>query len=204
MGNSGHTAPDDVLEFWFGRSGIPEDRHRNRWFAGGQEVDAEIQQRFSETHERLVSQPVLSNEWLVNGRSLLAAIIVIDQFSRNIYRQQAKAFQWDARAVEWSLTGWQKQQFDNLTVSQKFFSLMPLMHSENIQHHEQLRSYASAIRAEHEGDVQFKDAFLSSAEEHSDIIRRFGRYPHRNAVLNRESTQEERDYLDSNSSRFGQ
>lgn len=192
---------ETVLDYWFGSEQPPSKATTRRWFSGGAETDREIEQRFSQLHERL-SQGY-PEAWPQTGEALLAAIIVIDQFSRNLYRGQANAFSWDELAVQWSQQGWRSGLFERLSLAQQGFSLLPLVHSESLTLHEKAITELSRLQQQ-AGNDTIITGFLSSALTHRDIIQSFGRYPHRNKVLGRESTAAEKSYLADGAQRFGQ
>ncbi|WP_286295533.1 DUF924 family protein [Vibrio apostichopi] len=175
----------DVLEFWFDEL-TPKD-----WFTGGEEVDVLIKTRFSELHKVAVQGELF--EWRQTAEGRLAEIIVLDQFSRNIGRNSPAAFSADpmvlALAQEAVAGGFDHQ----LNQQQKSFLYMPYMHSESLLVHEQAVLLFSQTGLENNLDFEFK---------HKVIIERFGRYPHRNEVLGRESTAEEIEFLQQPGSSF--
>jgi uncharacterized protein (DUF924 family) len=193
-----------VLTYWFGEEEQEEPPKSllKRWFAGGEEVDKEIKNQFDALHQELRSG--LPKPWKGNAKATLAAIIVIDQFSRNLFRRSGEAFTWDPLACDWSLSGWESGLFNTLTPTQQAFSLMPLMHSENLSNHIACMSHFEQLLAANPSSDTILTGFCSSAQEHHDIIAMFGRYPHRNSVLNRSSTPAEAEYLQNGAKRFGQ
>lgn len=188
-----------VLDFWFGSDEPPADEYKKMWFTGGIGTDQTIINMFSELHDRLVSSQLAPT----NAISTVAAIILIDQFSRNIYRGKPKAFAWDAMALNWASDGWQKGLFDHLPVSHQLFSLMPLMHCEILEEHDRVDKLFLNLMEKHPS-YDLLNGFYSSAQQHRDIIKQFGRYPHRNEVLERDNTAEENVYLSGDAKRFGQ
>lgn len=191
-----------ILDYWFGTTSPVDPAFMKLWFRGGDDVDMEIERNFGAVHETLRNG--LPNDWPDSGEGLLAAIIVIDQFSRNLFRKQAEAFAWDSAAQQWALRGWEQGLFDALALEHKAFSLMPFMHSESIALHDLGIEHFKALMASMPATDTIITGFYSSALEHRDIIASFGRYPHRNAVLGRESTPEELAYLNNDGKRFGQ
>jgi uncharacterized protein (DUF924 family) len=192
----------EVLDFWFGDEEPPADAYRKRWFSGTDELDIEIHKRFEPLHISL--RKGIPTDWRTNPLATLAAIIVIDQFSRNLYRRSAQAFEWDSLAVSWSKAGWDSRLFSDLPDTQKAFSLMPLVHSESLEYHQLAKKHFDSSILESTNTDTILTAFSSSAEEHHDIIAKYGRYPHRNEVLKRPSTLAEIDYLNAKGRRFGQ
>ncbi len=169
---------DEVLSFWFEELG-PRD-----WFAVGTALDETIRRRFASLHDDLAAAvpPVAKTE----PRAALAAIIVLDQFSRNMHRGSARAFATDPLALDLSRHA-VAQGFDRaLTPEGKQFLYMPLMHSESLVDQDRSVEYFGALGVENA---------LRYAEEHREIIGHFGRFPHRNKVLGRRSTSSEEKYL---------
>ncbi|MEZ9515961.1 DUF924 family protein [Vibrio splendidus] len=175
----------NVLEFWFDEL-TPKD-----WFAGGEEIDALIEARFSELHKIAIQGELF--EWRQTAEGRLAEIIVLDQFSRNIARNSPAAFSADPMSLvlaQEAVAG----GFDHqLSQQQKSFLYMPYMHSESLLMHEQAVLLFSQAGLENNLDFEFK---------HKVIIERFGRYPHRNEMLGRESTAEEIEFLQQPGSSF--
>jgi len=191
-----------VLDFWFGDQTPPGQQYQKRWFAGGEETDRQIAERFSELHRRAVEGEL--NAWLEHPHGRLALIVLVDQFSRNLYRGQAKAFAWDSIALNWS-----QQSIDNghlalLELSGRMFCLMPLMHAESLDCHEILQEQINRLNLDFPDTEQTLAGLSDAARQHRSIIEQFGRYPHRNIVLNRLSTAAEHIYLSHNGERFGQ
>ena len=201
--------PEAVLTYWFGadhRGADVEDQPDpalvKRWFEANSDVDAEITSLFGATLERLVDGELES--WCEAPRGRLAYIIVGDQFSRNIHRGTAAAFATDALALTAARAGVVLGHDAALTLVERSFFYMPFEHSESIldQHtavglFTALRDLATGARRQTAGNN------IRWAQQHRDIIVRFGRFPHRNAVLARESSSEEATYLQDSSS-FGQ
>jgi len=177
---------DDVLAFWFEEL-VPDD-----WYAGGEEVDNKIRDRFAELHQRLKS--TLSADDIDDARTALAAIIVFDQFPRNIHRGSAEAFATDDMAVQIARRALDLELDSTLTDDEKSFLYMPFMHSEILADQERCVDLFRALSNE-EG--------LKFAIEHRDIVARHGRFPHRNRPLGRESTPAEDEFLESHSG-YGQ
>jgi uncharacterized protein (DUF924 family) len=166
-------SPHDILTFWFAPG------QSDRWYAKDEAFDAEIGQRFLHTYEAACSGDL--GAWRDHPESLLALIIVLDQFPRNLFRGSARAFASDPEAVRFAREGIDLglDRALGLSVQLDFF-YMPLMHSELLSDHVLLR--------ERFGDNDY-------ARQHREIIERFGRYPHRNAVLGRDNTPAEAAYL---------
>jgi len=192
-----------VLDFWFGkdseqtqpRSAQDISKQQSKlWWSKNETIDADIQQRFEPTLKALLTGNYPS--WFETPQGRLAAIIVLDQFSRNMYRNNAQAFTQDSLALHWALEGIRKGDDKKLTPLQKVFFYLPLEHCEQlnmqnlaIEKFEQLASDAPASFAD------LAHGFVSYAHQHQEVIARFSRFPHRNRLLNRTSTTEEETYL---------
>ena len=168
--------PQEVWGFWFVEC-EPAD-----WFKKSEEFDNEIRSRFLETYEAIVNGETA--DWRRSAKGRLAEIIVLDQFSRNMFRDDAKAFASDALAVELAkeaLSDW-----DEFSVQERSFVVMPFMHSESLAVHDWAAKWFDEPGLERRKKYELL---------HSEIIERFGRYPHRNRVLGRTSTPEEEAFL---------
>lgn len=176
----------EVLEFWFAELG-PKD-----WFEPNPETDREIAERFGDLHERLRA---MEPEHLAAAPdTALAAIIVLDQFGRNMFRKTGRAFSGDQIALAIAHSAMRKGLDAHMTEQQRMFLYMPYMHSENLSDQERSVDLFRALGNENS---------LKYAIEHRDIIARFGRFPHRNKALGRTSTADERAFLEQHSG-YGQ
>jgi uncharacterized protein (DUF924 family) len=173
------TIPDDVLTFW--RTAGPE-----KWFAKNDAFDAEIKGRFLPTYEAAAAGQLA--EWEATPEGALALTIVLDQFPRNMFRNDARAFAADASARAVADRALARGFDRQVPARERMFFYLPLEHSENPADQERCCALFRAL-----GDADL----LRWAELHADIIRRFGRFPHRNAVLGRKTTPAERDFLDN-------
>lgn len=174
-----------VLAFWF-KELKPRD-----WFAKSDDLDATIAQRFKALHARLHGPPPLA--FPEDAHTSLAAIIVLDQFSRNLFRGHSDSFASDDLALsiarDMVARGWDK----DVVPGQRIFAYLPFEHSEDLTDQD-----ISVGLIETLGDA----SFTRYAHAHRDVIRRFGRFPHRNAILGRQSTPEEQAYLSQPGSGF--
>ena len=177
---------DRVLTFWFDEL-TPED-----WFTGKAETDEKIRERFAELHAELSRE--VPAQARTDVRSALAAIIVFDQFSRNLHRKKPGAFATDAQALGLARAAIESGMDAELPEERRRFLYMPLMHSEVLADQERAVDLFKQL-----GD----GTSAKYAIEHRDIIARFGRFPHRNRVLGRESTPEETAFLEGHDG-FGQ
>ena len=165
--------PEDILSFWFA-PGMDE-----LWYANDAGFDARIRDRFMTTYE--AARDGRLDTWRRHPRSLLALIIVLDQFPRNMFRCDARAFATDRLALALTKQGIGEGIDRALTGAQLDFFYMPLMHSEDLEDHRLLAKLGY-------DDHRY-------AREHRETIERFGRFPHRNIVLGRENTPEEARFL---------
>jgi uncharacterized protein (DUF924 family) len=172
-------SPESVVAFWL-------EAGPKKWFTKDDAFDAEIRGRFLPTYEAAAERRLAS--WEATADGALALTIVLDQFSRNMFRGSARTFAADAlaRAVAGRAIA---RGFDTqLGLPKQSFFYLPFMHAENLA--DQQRCVDLARQADDANTLKF-------AEQHADIIRRFGRFPHRNALLGRATTAEEQAFLDS-------
>jgi uncharacterized protein (DUF924 family) len=195
---------EDVLAFWLGpldAEGRADQDHAARWYRKDPEFDEEIRRRFSATYEAVAGGG--REEWLKSPRGRLAYIVVLDQFSRNLFRGSEKAFAHDERARAAALEGVAQKVDRQLALDERGFFYMPLMHAEDRATQDRCVQLFSSWHDELTGKAEEKIAgMLDYAERHRSIVRRFGRFPHRNAVLGRASTPEEAEFLTQKGSAF--
>ena len=172
------------------------------WWSKDSDVDKEITQRFESVINQ-VSRGMLA-DWQNTPKGLLALILSTDQFPRNMYRHSARSFDYDKLAIGFANTllsnGWEKQ----LRVIERVFCFLPFEHSENMADQNRSVALYEALvgQGETEKENEIIRGYLAFAEKHRDFIQRFGRFPHRNAILHRESTSEELDFLSQPGSSF--
>lgn len=194
-----------VLDFWFGDGlalGWPGTSRSELWFGGGASLDRQIEQAFGSLVRAAVDGGLA--DWEAQPADRLALIILLDQLTRNVFRGSARAFAGDPRACSLALDALDRHWDRDLPTVCKVFLAMPLMHAESLA--TQDRSVAQFERLLAECPVQLRSKLqdhLDAAREHHAIIAAFGRYPHRNEVLGRASTDAEREWL-RNGKRFGQ
>lgn len=171
--------PAGILTFW-------RDAGPDRWYTPDDAFDAEVRRRFFDLWQRAAAGELSS--WETSDDGALALVIVLDQFPRNMFRGDGRTYEADAvaRAVaDRALRHGFDQQVPH---RERGFFYLPFMHSENLPDQERCVALARGY-----GD----DEFMKYAEEHADIIRRFGRFPHRNPMLHRVTTPEEQAFLDA-------
>ncbi len=198
------TEVESILDLWFGplEDGFSTDEFRRRWFESTPEFDAEIRNRF----HGVLAQAAAGGfrEWCTSSRGSLAYIVLTDQFSRQIHRGTAAAFATDHLALAAAQAGLAEEQDRSLEFDERAFFYLPFEHSESLT--DQTRSVELFTRLRDETPKGFRHLtgnYLRYAHAHRDIIRRFGRFPHRNASLGRSNTAEESEHLES-AHRFGQ
>ncbi|WP_211824306.1 DUF924 family protein [Kistimonas asteriae] len=175
----------DIITFWF------EEISPRQWFIKDSDFDEQIQQRFSDVHQTATRCEL--SPWREAPEGRLAEVIILDQFSRNLYRDTAQAFAADSLALALAQEAVRNGDDKALTPHQKAFLYMPWMHSESaVIHHEAVALFSQPGL---EDNYQFE-------LRHKAIIDRFGRYPHRNALLGRQSTPEELEFLQQPGSSF--
>ncbi|MFO1322564.1 MAG: DUF924 family protein [Burkholderiales bacterium] len=185
-----------VLDFWFGPAGSAErGRKRDAWFRKDPAFDDAIRRQFGEAVATAVAGGY--GEWCGTARGALARVILLDQFTRNIHRDTSRAFAGDARAVATADDALARGFDRELDPYGRWFLYMPFEHAEDALAQRRSLALFAALAAEL-GD----DAPLTWARKHADVIFRFGRYPHRNAILGRASTPEEEAFLREPGSRF--
>jgi len=175
----------DIIKFWFGEI-EPES-----WWKKDEALDQLIRERFSDVYQQAAKCELF--EWRQDALGWLAEIIILDQFPRNMFRDTQQAFDTDRLAVILVQEAVANQVDRELTLPQKSFLYMPLMHSESALIHE------TAMELYSQPGLEFN---LDFEKKHKAIIDRYGRYPHRNAILGRESTDEEVEFLKSPESSF--
>ena len=184
----------DVLDFWFG----PPEAHgqvRPEWFRKDEKFDAEIWRRFGALHAAAAIGEL--EAWRAQPRSMLALVIVLDQFSRNLYRGDARAFAQDAQALSCARAAMARGDDASLLPVERQFLYLPFEHSEDLADQDR----AVALMRELE-PFESTRGLVEWAQRHRAIIHRFGRFPHRNAVLARVSTGAEAEFLKQPGSGF--
>jgi uncharacterized protein (DUF924 family) len=191
--------PDDVLQFWLGAPAADAEsfgKKLRRWFSADKAVDAEIRARFGDGVQR--ARDGALDDWAKTPRGRLALIILLDQFTRNLHRGSPRAYENDARSLALAEAGLDAHDDAELSFEEKMFLYLPLAHSEDVSRQE--RHVALVVAAANAAPPALEQAYASAtnhAKIYLDQIRRFGRFPHRNAILGRTCTQEEMAFLDS-------
>jgi uncharacterized protein (DUF924 family) len=184
----------EVLDFWFG-SGAARGKARPEWFRRDEQFDARIRARFAALHASAALGEC--EAWRAEPRAMLALVIVLDQFSRNLYRGDARAYSQDSHALACARDALARGDDAGIAPVEREFLYMPFEHSEDLADQDRAVELMRSLEPfeETRGLVEW-------AERHRAIIRRFGRFPHRNAALGRASTAEEAEFLKQPGSRF--
>jgi uncharacterized protein (DUF924 family) len=195
---------EDILDFWFGEPnelGCSSPEHRKRWWTKSDAFDESIKSQFLNDYEAIVAGD--REAWRNTARGALAYIIVLDQFSRNMFRGTLKMFAADELAREACWEGLDAGFDAELSFDERVFFYLPLEHSEEIADHRQCIDLFNALldRSPEPLEADAKN-YLDYAEQHKAIIDQFGRYPHRNETLGRPSTPEEAEFLEEPGSSF--
>ena len=174
--NENSITPSDVLDYWF------SEKSKQFWFASTPQVDNEIKLRFESVWEKAAEGEY--SQWRDTADGSVALIVILDQLPLNMFRSDPKGFQTENMAVEVALNAINNGFDEELNDEKLLFLFMPLMHSENIDH-QNLQVY---LFDKYNFNLEF-------SKHHRDLVKKFGRFPHRNEILGRMSTMEELDYL---------
>lgn len=196
--------PEEVLSFWLGEvdaAGLASEATARRWYVKDADFDAEVLARFGATWSALMRGA--HDDWRAAPRSLLAYVIVLDQFSRNMFRGKSQAFASDGRALVAAREGIAKGLDRALVGQERVFLYMPFMHDEELATQDECVRLFTAFRDESTGALrQVLEQNVDYAVRHRDVIAQWGRFPHRNLVLGRTSTAEELLFLQQPGSSF--
>lgn len=196
---------DEILIFWFGdiKEELSSSNKRRMWYASSSETDALVSTEFKDT--LLAAAQGHCHDWQQIPHGRLALILLFDQMSRNIFRGSAEAFAFDHLALELCLKGVNEGADQSLCLTERLFFYHPLEHAESLEVQNQCVQLMQILVTQYSGRHQeLAINSLKFAKEHRDIIAKFGRFPHRNKVLERQSNAEELAYLNSGGKRFGQ
>ena len=181
-----------ILDFWFGS---PRGKSRPQWFRKDDRFDAGIRERFGDLHAAAARREL--EDWRGERESMLALVVVLDQFSRNLYRNDARAFAQDAHALDCARQALARGDDEASLPVERMFLYLPFEHSED------RIDQAFSLDLMRRIDAFEETRGISEwAQKHKVIVERFGRFPHRNAVLGRASTPEEIEFLKSPGSGF--
>lgn len=196
--------PENVLAFWFGPPGSATEiagRQSTLWFGKSPANDRAVIERFSATLAAAAAGQL--DHWIHTPRGRLALVIVLDQFPHHIHRDQPQAFATDPQALALSLDALATNEDRQLAPIERVFLYLPLEHAESIDMQERSVSLFQQLANEAAANERaLFDNFLDYARKHLDVVARFGRFPHRNAILGRPSTPDEIEFLKQPGSRF--
>jgi uncharacterized protein (DUF924 family) len=194
------SSPEEVLSYWFPEEDLFEadpqtfGRQMKWWFQGGPEVDSEISERFGEVLEQARRGEL--DHWAETPRGRLALIVVLDQFSRNVYRGSPLSYSQDEKALKLALEGIDAGMDRELSAMERIFFWLPLGHSEDLALQDRVVRHQEEEAANVPSHLREMAEFgITQASAVRDVIARFGRHPHRNEILGRTSTPEELEYL---------
>jgi uncharacterized protein (DUF924 family) len=196
---------EEVYEYWFGKGSLTDPSYMQQrmklWFSKDPKVDNEMRERFGSWLTE-PPDPALQ-KWKVARKGTIALVVLHDQFPRNIHRGTAKMFAWDGFALQTAREALSHGIHESVNIFEAMFLILPFEHSEKLADQEESVQLFSDLRNRCPREMQsFGDEILNYAVRHMDIIERFGRFPHRNAVLGRTSTREEKEFLESPGSGF--
>lgn len=186
-----------VLDFWFAAEGEPEHGAvRELWFRKSLDTDRQIAERFGPLIEQALRGEL--EAWAAEPHGALAQIVLLDQFTRNTFRDTPRAFAGDKRALAAAMAMVGSRQDENLLPVQRVFVYLPFEHAESLgMQEESLRLFTRLVV-----EAPELQNMLDYAQRHHDVVQRFGRFPHRNEILGRQSTAEEIEFLRQPGSRF--
>ena len=194
--------PEDVLEYWLGPPGDDDPQSRMKlWFSKNDDTDREIRERFGDAVEAAGRGELAA--WRATPRGALAEIILLDQFTRNIHRNDGRSWALDDEALDRCLMALEAGHDRGLHLFERLFMYLPLEHAENrALQRKSVRLFTRMVDEVPDEQREMAESFLDYAVKHEVIVERFGRFPHRNALLGRESTPEELAFLETPGSSF--
>lgn len=187
----------ELLKFWFGELGsadLPTNDRTGLWFGNSETIKQQLLDLFTVDYINAVEGKL--EDWALTPRGRLALIILFDQFPRYLYRRSSQAFSQDYKARELCLEGIDKKMDHSLTLIERVFFYMPLVHAEDPDCQEKsIRLYQELVTLSMSETTQIYQLFLAYAYAHYRVIKEFGRFPQRNQLLGRESTESEMAFL---------
>ena len=173
-------SPINIINYWY------SDRMKKHWFDSNPELDNEIKNNYEKVWEQAAEGKL--DHWKNTAEGCLALVIILDQFPLNMFRGKMKSFETEGKAIEVTMTAIKSNFVKEIDKDKLSFLFMPLMHSENIED----QNLSVKLFEEH-----YLSDNLRFAKHHRDIVIKYGRFPHRNSILQRESTKEETEYINS-------
>jgi uncharacterized protein (DUF924 family) len=187
---------EEILDFWFGQPDAADyGKPRKEWFIKNINFDEEVRSRFLETYQKAASDEL--DSWQKKPLSCLALIILLDQFPRNMFRGKPQAFATDERALKVAKYACDRGFDKELLPVQRWFIYCPFEHSENLEDQQKAVKLFSTLK-----DDPDSASAIDYAYRHLKVIERFGRFPHRNKILGRQSTPKEEEFLKQPGSSF--
>lgn len=187
----------ELLHFWFGDLGLadlPNSDRTNLWFGENESLKNQLKEMFKHDYEEAVAGKL--TDWALSPRGRLALIILYDQFSRCLFRNTKEAFAFDQVAQDLCIEGLRQQMDHSLTLIERVFFYMPLVHAESVSHQEtSIRLFQQLVSLSLSETTQVYQLFLAYAYAHFRVIKEFGRFPQRNKILGRETTEGEAKFL---------
>lgn len=194
----------EILDFWFGDLDLTPDAFESRnqlWFMGGEDVDEVIAENFEK--DVIAAAEGKLSSWMKTPKGSMALIILLDQFSLNIYREKPLSYLNSEKAIAVSRNAIKQGWEYVLTPAERVFLYMPLEHSENLKDQEEAVGLFQKLTSEAtEPYRELMEGYLEYAIRHHRVVERFGRFPDRNEVFARESTPEELEFLESDEAPF--
>ena len=184
----------DILQFWFGeldKQGISPPDKQALWFSASDETDRYCRETFGDLVEQAIAGEL--DHWQGSGDSLMALVVLLDQMTRNIHRDTPRAFAGDARALQLALGVIDGGQHHDMPAIHRVFLYLPLEHSEDLATQQRCVALFAELDDQYPGGEI--SGFARYATAHHEVIEQFGRFPHRNNILGRESTARELQYL---------
>jgi uncharacterized protein (DUF924 family) len=187
----------ELLNFWFGNLGsadLPTSDRTNLWFGENDGIKQKMIDIFNAEYQSAIGEGL--DEWEKSPRGRLALIILLDQFPRFLYRRSSQAFDYDNKAQQLCVEGLREKMDQSLTLIERVFFYMPLVHAEDPMFQEQsIRLYQDLVSLSMTETTQIYQLFLAYAYAHFRVIKEFGRFPQRNKLLGREATEAELVFL---------
>lgn len=187
----------EILDFWFGNLGsadLPTSDRTSLWFGENDTIKHQLVKTFRSEFDAAINGDLA--EWTKTPRGRLALIILLDQFPRYLHRHTPKAFAYDSEAQQLCIEGLREKMDHSLTLIERVFFYMPLVHAEDSETQEKsIRLYQELVSLSMSETTQVYQLFLAYAYAHFRVIKEFGRFPQRNRILGRDSTPAEAAFL---------
>lgn len=197
------TRYNEVLDYWLGDAALSPthaNEQKKLWYRSSEAIDKEIRDKFADLHQQAAAGEL--GDWQQEARSCLALVIILDQFSRHLYRGEANAFAYDDKALSIAR---ECPEPESLPWIGQAFLYHPFEHSEQLAaQSESVERFRRLMQSAAPEWQPMMENFYQHAQEHHDIVLKFGRFPHRNSILGRDNTPLEETYLSRGGKTFGQ